>query len=685
MEQKSKMRKLMSLAAAALLSAGAANAADAVATISVDPAGRLCEVNRLVFGHNVQAARIKDIGWPKEDLRFAMTGDGVWDPVNARPVKEIADFSKEIGVSMLRYPGGCYVHNYDWKETTGPLEGRPEFAFGLDEFMKLCETIGAEPVMEVADYFGTAQDAADLVEYLNSPADAAHPWAMKRARNGHPKPYGVRFFEIGNETYHKNHSLKPARKFRPEEYGQMCKDYSLKMKAVDPSIKTGFVLRHLSTPLWTKDAAPIAGPYVDFLIDHLYSEGSGSTEETLRSCMAGKEALLERNRLYRQEFAAASGRDLPVAITEFNIQLAQTQSPHAPFTYAGALFSGDLAGAMLLPENKVLFANYWQYVNCHFGFLRSYDFKRKPPPLQPAASWKRLPAFYVFKLWKEHFGKELASCQTDSPWARASDGRLVEKPRPKGLPSERPLEMAESPAESPAISLSREKGPDGEAFVWSVSNLTGNAWPKIALLSPRKGERYRLSLEARANSSTAFESFNIGIAFHDARGWQATHSGSAIEGVEGSQDWSRFECSLKPREDASALKVFWCIESKASQGGALKDAKLEVRNVRIEALPDNPDYKALTAYASASEDGRTVYVMAFNRSQEELETSIQLAKGEAEGAKGWGVSGALDATNLEREEVGEAVPLEAPKLIGPQELRCRLKPCSMNAFEIKLK
>jgi alpha-L-arabinofuranosidase len=61
------------------------------------------------------------------------------------------------------------VHLFDWKRTVGPLEKRPEQKFGLPEFLQNCADIGAVPLITIADYFGAAQDAADLVEYLNAP------------------------------------------------------------------------------------------------------------------------------------------------------------------------------------------------------------------------------------------------------------------------------------------------------------------------------------------------------------------------------------------------------------------------------------------------------------------------------------------------------------------------------------
>ena len=113
---------------------------------------------------------------------------------------------------------GCRTHNFDWKKLIGKAESRPNNRFGLPEFLRFCRETKAIPIITLPDYSGTAQDAADLVEYLNSPDDGKHPWAARRAGDGHPEPYGVKYFEIGNESNHGSHHTIPTRVYTPEEY-----------------------------------------------------------------------------------------------------------------------------------------------------------------------------------------------------------------------------------------------------------------------------------------------------------------------------------------------------------------------------------------------------------------------------------------------------------------------------------
>jgi alpha-N-arabinofuranosidase len=115
---------------------------------------------------------------------------------------------RDLNFTTIRYPGGNFVSNYNWLDGVGPKEQRPrlrEYAwqaietnqFGTDEFMQYCQELGAEPMLGMN--FGTRglQDAVTLYEYCNAPLGTR--WADLRAANGHPEPYNVRYWCLGNE------------------------------------------------------------------------------------------------------------------------------------------------------------------------------------------------------------------------------------------------------------------------------------------------------------------------------------------------------------------------------------------------------------------------------------------------------------------------------------------------------
>lgn len=149
---------------------------------------------------------------------------------------------KESHFGMAKWPGGNFVSTYDWRHGLGDSDKRPprlmpDFPLvesndmGINEFMTFCRLIGAEPDLAINSGFGEARCAAEEVEYVNGSIDT--PLGKLRAAHGHPEPYKVRYWCIGNEMY------------GYWQFGHMSfNQYSLKhnmivdaMKQVDPTIK----------------------------------------------------------------------------------------------------------------------------------------------------------------------------------------------------------------------------------------------------------------------------------------------------------------------------------------------------------------------------------------------------------------------------------------------------------------
>ncbi len=154
--------------------------------------------------------------------------------------KDLVQTLYDLKPKFVRFPGGCIVegngfaNRYRWKDTIGPLEQRKEqydlwyersgddpywqsYGVGYHEYLQMCEDIGAEllPIVncslscqfrcieiyspESEEFKSEVQDALDLIEYCNGGVDT--PWGAKRAANGHPKPFNLKFLGIGNENW----------------------------------------------------------------------------------------------------------------------------------------------------------------------------------------------------------------------------------------------------------------------------------------------------------------------------------------------------------------------------------------------------------------------------------------------------------------------------------------------------
>lgn len=145
-------------------------------------------------------------------LGYAFLQPGEWGRFKGLPLrKDLVQVLIDQGVTFLRYNGsmvnGCPDgHLYKWKEMIGPRDLRKPYTgrfnrfashgFAIFDALNLAEAAGFTPVIGIRTD-ETPADVKDLVEYLNGPADS--PWGRKRAEDGHPAPYNVKYIEIGNE------------------------------------------------------------------------------------------------------------------------------------------------------------------------------------------------------------------------------------------------------------------------------------------------------------------------------------------------------------------------------------------------------------------------------------------------------------------------------------------------------
>lgn len=170
------------------------------ATITLDPAFVVAPVRRRIFGSFAE-----HLG------RCVYTG--IYEPEHPSADadgfrRDVLELVRELGVTVLRYPGGNFVSGYRWEDGIGPREQRPvrrdlawhaieTNAFGTDEYLRWCERAGVEPMMAVNLGTRGIAEALDLLEYTNLPAGTY--WSDRRAAHGRIEPYGIRMWCLGNE------------------------------------------------------------------------------------------------------------------------------------------------------------------------------------------------------------------------------------------------------------------------------------------------------------------------------------------------------------------------------------------------------------------------------------------------------------------------------------------------------
>ena len=201
---------------------------------------------------------------------------------------------RDLHAGMWRLPGGNFISDWDWHNSVGDIDKRPpvfDYAWnamqsndlGMDELMTLCKLIGVDPYITVNAGFGDAQSAAQEVEYLNGSTNTR--WGAMRARNGHPEPYHVKFWDIGNEPYGSWQLGHTDLKY----YVIKHNDFAKAMRAVDPTI-TLFASGAMPDEM-TVEGQPktmgIADPQVKLGSDIDWTNG------LLKNCMGNFDALTE--------------------------------------------------------------------------------------------------------------------------------------------------------------------------------------------------------------------------------------------------------------------------------------------------------------------------------------------------------------------------------------------------------
>ncbi|MCA1579252.1 MAG: hypothetical protein LC794_18035 [Acidobacteria bacterium] len=220
--------------------------------------------------------------------RFAILFPGrgtVWiDQVSLMPADVVAggarrDVFEKIRLlkpAFIRWPGGNVAQDYRWLWGIGPRDERftwsnlswknePEPSdFGTDEFVMFSRAVGAEPsiTVNVEGRGATVAEAAAWVEYCNGPASSKY--GAMRAANGHPAPFGVKFWEVGNEIWGnwvRGHS-------NADTYARNYNRYAQAMRAVDPSIK--LIAVGDNDMNWNRTVLREAGRNIDYLAIHHY-------------------------------------------------------------------------------------------------------------------------------------------------------------------------------------------------------------------------------------------------------------------------------------------------------------------------------------------------------------------------------------------------------------------------------
>lgn len=398
-------------------------------------------------------------------------GKSTYDNTTGQILPALQAKIDEMGMPMVRYPGGCYSDTFYWKQSIGPLAGRPDqflngcnpnltnagpAKFGLDEFLRYCEQQGYEPLVtlryrssyDTAAEFQTAlQDARDLVEYCTMPAgvnvDGGTDWAAIRAQNGHPEPYPIRYFECGNEPWGPDPfgnimrfvndpptgtdpaAVAARTRNRARAYMMDYFLYKEAMQAINPDVvltaagiisnQEGMGTGQRDELAWDTGIFEVGAPFLDGVHAHPYYPYSGWQQDLVKlhweSMAVGLQLdrMLQNRRMLIRRYAGHRLGEIPFLLSEHDINYSwNSTTPMYSHTRT-------LTSAVALAD---AFTSYLQnddlVHSAHYWHLFGSSYHGVINAGGPEGFW-RMAVFHTFRIFNHHFGTRRVRTEVRAP------------------------------------------------------------------------------------------------------------------------------------------------------------------------------------------------------------------------------------------------------------------------------
>jgi alpha-N-arabinofuranosidase len=375
------------------------------------------EINPYIYGHFV------------EHLENCVYG-GLFTEDGSALNEDVVELVKAIHPTQIRYPGGNFASDYHWEEGIGPKDQRPTHydrawhvkdsnQVGTDEFLGFCEHVGADPYLVINDGSGTPEEAAHWVAYCNESATTEQ--GARRAANGHPEPYNVKLWGLGNEVWGEwqvGHTDASG-------YVTRIKPFIAAMRAVDPEVKLvavgldmQFGYTHLAEE-WNRTVLEGIGDQIDYLSFHVYQpEEDGYQEEydtaaLYHSLLAAPHSTEDAIRRMAQMIEEiVPDRKIGVALDEFNVKLPPEPGAHSMheqvYTLRDGLYVAGMLHAFHRQCNTLQIANLALLVNALPLIVKPEGKPAFPTPLYfPFLLYSKMESQYLLtRYWSPVFHSE---------------------------------------------------------------------------------------------------------------------------------------------------------------------------------------------------------------------------------------------------------------------------------------
>ena len=334
------------------------------------------------------------------------------------------DALRRIKPAVLRWPGGCFADDYHWEDGVGPRRERPRTVnlwwgqtvetnhFGTHEFLNLCRFLGAEPYLAGNVGSGSPAEMRNWLEYCNYAGDST--LARRRAANGSPRPFGVKYWGVGNENWNCGGA------FCPEDYAAEYKRFATYLRdfggtrpfliGCGPDGNDLEWTRRFFAKLGTRGLGLIHG-----YAAHYYcgTAGPSATEYDVNQWyeLLGKaaavETLIEQQRAAMDEFDP--GRRVGLVLDEWGTWHLPTPGRNPAFLWQQNTLRDALVAAITLDTfnrhaDKLVMANVAQVANVLQAMI-----------LTEGGRMVLTPTYHVFEMYQSHQGGRAVRATFEAP------------------------------------------------------------------------------------------------------------------------------------------------------------------------------------------------------------------------------------------------------------------------------
>ncbi|MBQ7203774.1 MAG: alpha-N-arabinofuranosidase [Eubacterium sp.] len=372
----------------------------------INPNQKIAKINKDIYGHFSEhlGRCIYEGIYVGENSKIPNVNGMRCDVVNAL---------KEMGIPVLRWPGGCFADEYHWKDGIGPKKDRKHMvnthwggvvednSFGTHEYFELCRQLGCDTYVNGNVGSGTVQEMNEWVEYMTF--DGVSPMAKLREQNGSKEPFDLKYFGVGNESWGCGGQMEPeyyANLYR--RYNTYCRDYKqgehLLRIACGPNV---------DDYNWTKKVAERVKWRTDGISLHYYTVPTGQWHNKGGATVFdNNEYISTIYKAYRMEElvknhiamldSVAPNENMKLIVDEWGTWFDVEPGTNPGFLYQqNTMRDAIVAGLTLNIFNKhadrIMMANIAQTVNVLQSVI-----------LTDGEKMIKTPTYFVFKMYKEH-------------------------------------------------------------------------------------------------------------------------------------------------------------------------------------------------------------------------------------------------------------------------------------------